>query len=63
MARNSGDSGVQRSNLIHQDLAHLIAREAEIPHGGRGAGMVEPLGQDLEAHPILGTLNEPKRFP
>lgn len=53
----------QRSNLIHQNFAHFIACEAEIPHGGRGTGMIEPLGQDLEAHPILGTLDESKRFP
>lgn len=25
--------------------------------------MVEPLGQDLEAHPILGPLDEPERLP
>lgn len=51
------------SNLIHEDLVHLIAREAEIPHGGRGAGMVEPLGQDFETHTILGPLDESKRLP
>ena len=51
------------SNLIHQHLAHLIARKAEIPHGGRGTGMIEPLGQDLEAHPILCPLDESERLP
>jgi hypothetical protein len=51
------------SNLVHQDLVHFIARETEIPHGGRWAGMVEPLGQNLEADSILGPLDEPERLP
>lgn len=51
------------SNLIHQDLAHFIAREAKIPHGGCRTGMVEALGQNLEAHPVPGPLDESERFP
>lgn len=54
--------GVQKS--LDSRYVHLIIiGEAKIAHGGRGARVVEPFGEDLEANYKPGALHEPESLP